>query len=313
MARGDPRVELDSCLAKTGRLLAAGIATLVLASSPACSGPAADQEPAPPNANFDYPGGRNPDGTACVDICGITPDSPVRRPDAVVCFEPDDRQCASKTGDADYDYLLLSQHWLPTVCRGLAEGYDTTLTHRAAAVCRPGTPSRLSVHGLWPNYTAGFPQCCGRPLPLSPAAVRRWPGELRERLQESWLDPTTDGVDEATCEILNHEWQKHGTCMEEQNDAGARRYFATGLELAARLAATTATIEGWAGTTVPSARIEGLYPRSVQLLCDAAHPESLLEIHTCWDAGLDSVDCPPASGFGPLVPCGRQVALPSAS
>lgn len=241
-------------------------------------------------------------------------DSPVARPPAVVCFDEGDAACAAKTGAADYDYLLLSQHWLPTFCAGLADGYDTTLTHRGEARCGRGTPARLAIHGLWPNYTAGFPQCCGEALPLDPAAVARWPAELRARLAAEWPDPAAgsapDGVAEgAVCELLNHEWQKHGTCFTEPGDEGALRYFATGLELAARIADATAAVDGWAGDTVARSRLAALYPRTVRLYCDAARPDRLLEIHSCWSAAGEPLDCAPAGGFGPLVPCGDTVTL----
>ncbi len=277
--------------------------------------PQATPEPA---AGFDYPGGWR-DATSCVDICGVTPDSPVARPAAVVCFNPQDETCAAKTGDNDFDYLLFSQQWLPAMCAGLEAGYDTTVTHRAGARCLEDAPSRLTVHGLWPNYTAGFPQCCGEPLPLDPEQVRAWPSELRQAMASEWLDPTTSGFEEAICEISNHEWQKHGTCAvsdvptsgtTEPADRGAQQYFTAGLDLAQRLAEATRTIDGWAGSTRSNAEIRGLYQTSIQLLCDSAKPENLLEIHSCWSRDHDAIDCPPAKGFGHLAPCGDQVTLP---
>lgn len=263
---------------------------------------------------FDYPGGWV--GDACVDICGVTEGSPVERPLAVVCFDPDDADCAAKTGDGDYDYLLLSQHWLPSMCLGLDAGYDTTLTHQAGARCVPEAPSRITVHGLWPNYTRGFPQCCGSALPLDPAKVRQWPEELRTSLQHSQPDPTTTDFDPAICEIFNHEWQKHGTCFAAGGDgagdvdADARHYFETGLLLADRLLEADNTLDGWAGTTQPRAAVEALYPKAVQVLCDAHQIERLLEIHTCWSRDLEMVDCPHTDGFGPLKTCGDGVTIP---
>ncbi len=268
--------------------------------------PRASPEPA---ADFDYPGGWQT-ATSCVDICGVTPGSPVKRPSPVVCFDPQDEECKDKTGNDDFDYLLLSQHWLPTMCAGLEAGYDTTLTHQAGARCQANAPSRLTVHGLWPNYTAGFPRCCGNPMPLDPEKVRGWPSELRQRMAAEWLDPTTSDIDEAICEISDHEWQKHGTCMTEQTDQGARQYFTAGLDLAQRLAEATRTIDGWAGSTHSDAEIRSLYPTAIQVLCDASKPENLLEIHTCWSRDHQALDCPPTEGFGPLAPCGDQVTLP---
>ncbi len=259
---------------------------------------------------FDYPGGWT--GDACVDICGVTEGSPVDRPPAVVCFDKQDEKCAAKTGQGDYDYLMLSQHWLPTMCMGLDAGYDSTVTHRAGSRCVADAPSRLTVHGLWPNYTKGFPQCCGSAQPLDPAQVRNWPEELRQSLQDSQPDPTTTDFDPAICEIFNHEWQKHGTCFRDTGDVDgdARAYFETGLLLADRLLSADDTLDGWAGTTQSRADIEALYPKDVQVLCDSRSVERLLEIHTCWSRDLEMLDCPHTEGFGSLKACGDQVVLP---
>ena len=283
--------------------------TTEASSEPSTEVPAEGQEDTE-KPTFDYPGGWV--GDACVDICGVTEGSPVKRPPAVVCFDPDDPECAAKTGVADYDYLMLSQHWLPSMCLGLEAGYDTTVTHQDGARCRPDAPSRLTVHGLWPNYTKGFPQCCGSALPLDPAQVRQWPEELRDSLQYSQPDPTTTGFDPAICEIFNHEWQKHGTCYLDTGDvdADARAYFETGLLLADRLLSADDTLDKWAGTTQSRADIEALYPKAVQVLCDSRNVERLLEIHTCWSRDLEMLDCPHTDGFGSLKACGDQVVLP---
>ncbi len=39
--------------------------------------------------------------------------------------------CHNKTGDQDYDYLLLDLLWLPQFCAALSEGHDPTLSHTA--------------------------------------------------------------------------------------------------------------------------------------------------------------------------------------
>lgn len=256
--------------------------------------------------SFNYPGGWL-DQERCVDICGVTPESSVERPKPVVCFDPNDADCASKTGDGDYDYLLLSQHWVPSMCRGLAEGYDTTLTHQAGAVCTDDAPNLLALHGLWPNYTTGFPQCCGSGMPLSPRDVHTWPEELRQDLADHQGDPTQGNFDDGICHILNHEWQKHGTCF---SDGDPQRYFEVGLELTDRLAAATAAVSAWVGTTQSREAITDLYDLPIQLLCDKHHPTDLLEIHTCWSRDLELIACPDTDGFGPLVRCGDDVTLP---
>ena len=270
---------------------------------------------------FNYPGGWTEDG-ACVDICGVTAGSPVDRPPAVICFNPDDTECAAKTGEGDYDFFMLSQQWLPSFCMGLEAGYDSTVTHKAGARCQAHSPNRLTVHGLWPNYHAGFPQCCGQAEPMDPGLARAWPEILRQNLHAAQPDPTTSGFEPALCEIYNHEWQKHGTCLTaapkegspapspEQRDVDVRAYFETGVAMAHKLADANQAMDAWAGSSQTRTAIEALYPKAIQVLCDKHHPERLLEVHTCWSRDQNMVDCTPTAGFGVLKACGDEVTLP---
>ncbi len=282
-----------------------------LASSDAESAEVATAPTGTKLPSFDYPGGWLSE-SACVDICGVTPESPVERPAAVVCFDPNDADCAAKTGEGDYDYLMLSQHWLPTFCMGLVEGYDTTVTHQEGARCQAETASRLALHGLWPNYRAGFPQCCGSASVLDPQWAHAWPSDLQGRLWQQQPDPTTSGFDAAICQIYNHEWQKHGTCFVDSGspEEDAKKYFAVGLSLNEQLAAANRQLQEWAGTTQPRENIEALYPQAVQVLCDSHHVDRLLEIHTCWSRELELIDCAATEGFGSLKPCGGELTLP---
>lgn len=286
------------------RVLAAGAAFGALTCN------STEAPPEPPPASFHYIGGwGTPD--SCVGICGVSPNSPLKaRPPAVVCFNKDDLECRQKTGDSDYDFLLLAQLWLPSFCLGLADGYDVTVTHQAGAICRPSTRSFLSIHGLWPNYVGGFPQCCGDPQPLDPAAVSKWPASLLRRLAIRWPDPTVELVGRSACEIWNHEWQKHGTCMEPQTDAGAQAYFERGLAVDNALSDANAKIDGFRGTVQSLSDISALYPKSVQVMCDKRRPERLMEIRTCWTREHEPRDCSPAAPFGQLIPCGSKVKLP---
>ncbi|MEM8997424.1 MAG: T2 family ribonuclease, partial [Acidobacteriota bacterium] len=212
----------------------------------------------------------------------------------------------------DYDYLMVSKHWLPTMCFGLDAGYDTTLTHQRGDRCVPEAPTRLTLHGLWPNYFNGFPQCCGGGLPLDAVAMAAWPEELRDRLWRAQPDPTVDSFRPALCEIYNHEWQKHGTCFQDTGDidADARAYFELGLDLFERVADANAQVDAWAGQEQPRAAVEALYPKAIQVLCDRHQPGRLLEIRSCWTRGGEPTDCSPTDGFGPAVSCGDTVELP---
>lgn len=83
-----------------------------------------------------------------------------------------------------FDYFLLSLSWSPSYC----------LTHSDdRAQCSKGYG--FVLHGLWPqNTSGGYPENCATDATLSSAAQARGAG----------LFPST--------RLLQHEWQRHGTC-----------------------------------------------------------------------------------------------------
>ncbi|SEI19227.1 ribonuclease T2 [Pseudomonas asplenii] len=84
----------------------------------------------------------------------------------------------------EFDYYLLSLSWSPTFC----------LTHAGNEQCK-GKGYGFVLHGLWPQYAkGGWPQFCAPLTPLSSA----------QRQQGRTLFPTA--------KLLEHEWNKHGTC-----------------------------------------------------------------------------------------------------
>ncbi len=88
-----------------------------------------------------------------------------------------------------FDFYVLALSWSPSYCSGQGGGRD------ADGQCAPGRGLGFVVHGLWPQYTRGFPSNCG--------AVQR---------------PLTRDAVSAAGEIMpsaglaRHEWRTHGTC-----------------------------------------------------------------------------------------------------
>eukprot|EP00930_Biecheleria_cincta_P076042 TRINITY_DN63248_c0_g1_i1.p1 TRINITY_DN63248_c0_g1~~TRINITY_DN63248_c0_g1_i1.p1 ORF type:complete len:334 (-),score=39.23 TRINITY_DN63248_c0_g1_i1:283-1284(-) len=246
--------------------------------------------------------GWSPGGTGCCDICSAAGTRKVN------CF--DAATCGHKTGDDDWDFLVLDQIWLPQLCRALAHGHDPTLTHLPGAVCRADATRRssLSIHGLWPNYVGGYPQCC-RHISLP----QKLPLEVLTKAREEWVDPThaaaTPGKDDecAFCSMWAHETMKHGTCF-AMDMIG---YFKAALGLLERLQEyTRAANELLANASQVAVKTNDLIhifaPRRVQILCDdqdANNSKSagvFLELRTCWnrtanqqgDSDLVWIDCP---------------------
>jgi ribonuclease T2 len=281
-----------------------------------------------------------------LDCCSIClPGTPTK-----VCFDPDDADCAAHAGVAgDYDYVMLDQMWLPQYCNALAQGHDPTLSHLPGTKCSSGRSisSSLVIHGLWPNYYGGYPQCCApvdgsAQVPLVPEDVVLWSPTWSE-LQAVWYDPTSaphgssgsDSNECNVCYILNHEWLKHGTCFQQSTSAKSGKngaagvedpqgYFHAGIEINNALSAESSALARYANQNTDRANLESLYPHAVNILCDPQDPKAsstqgvLLEIQTCWtvtevdgqvEPTYQMVDCPPAGNSTFTVPCPNTVWL----
>lgn len=200
--------------------------------------------------------------------------------------------CDSKKGViGDYDYILLDQIWLPQWCNALQQGHDPTLSHLSGSSCNSpmiATSSKLGIHGLWPNYFGGFPQCCGdgqdenvSPLDISSLSTLA----IYETMQSEWLDPTNSFVNCSVCYLWNHEWQKHGGCFSSEPEV----YFWFTLNLTSILSTSSAAVESMSGQIVKTEMLTNLYEVDVNLICDPNDAQygdnsvgTLLEIQTCW-------------------------------
>ena len=80
-----------------------------------------------------------------------------------------------------FDYYLLTLSWSPEFCH----------SHADKPECRSGNHGFV-VHGLWPQYTDGYPENCSTARGLSN------PAEMADIMPDAGL--------------VNHEWSTHGTC-----------------------------------------------------------------------------------------------------
>ena len=87
-----------------------------------------------------------------------------------------------------FDFYVLSLSWSPGFC---ATGGDA----KARDQCAAGSGLGFVVHGLWPQFTHGFPSDCG------PAG--RFPSRQA-------LDTVAGVYPDAG--LARYEWRKHGTC-----------------------------------------------------------------------------------------------------
>jgi ribonuclease T2 len=246
----------------------------------------------------------------------------------VNCFGPPySPECLNKTGNGDYDYLLFDQIWIPQLCNAWAMGHDPTLSHLAGSSCGGNylTEGNLSIHGLWPNYYTGFPACCGLVTgdiePLRPEEVMEW--SIFPQLKQQWVEPLAqvNGVDVGsscadTCYLLNHEWEKHGTCYSNYDP---EKYFSAALAINSILASTSSIINDMKGKVVYTSEIKGLFSNTTNVICDsqdsynASQPGVgvFMELQTCWievgDKAFSQVACKGASSGTFTYPCPEKV------
>ncbi len=112
---------------------------------------------------------------------------------------PTERQPARVMPIGGYTLALI---WQPQHCYNAARGAEDMTCSRALG---SGPNRGFVLHGLWPDGEKGsWPQYCRPAKPLPAATLRR-----------AWCATPS-------AQLLQHEWAKHGTCMDGDADA----YFA---------------------------------------------------------------------------------------
>jgi ribonuclease T2 len=98
------------------------------------------------------------------------------------------QQMGGEIAPGVFDFYLLTLSWSPGFC-------DTGGESKAPDQCSVGAGLGFVVHGLWPQYTQGYPQDC----------------DTNSRSVSRAALALTHGVypDEG---LARYEWRKHGTC-----------------------------------------------------------------------------------------------------
>lgn len=95
----------------------------------------------------------------------------------------------------NFDFYVLSLSWSPTFCA--QEGQD-----RGSAQCEAGRRIGFTVHGLWPQYSAGYPSNC-------PAGERAVPRATLDGIRDLFPDSG----------LARYQWRKHGSCSGADPDS----------------------------------------------------------------------------------------------
>ncbi|KGJ04500.1 ribonuclease T2 [Paracoccus halophilus] len=154
-----------------------------------------------------------------------------------------------------FDYYVLSLSWSPSWCRAEGDADD-------AAQCAPGRRTGFVVHGLWPQYTRGWPENC-RSAARDPS--RRETGAMADIMGSGGL--------------AWYQWQKHGRCT----GLTARDYFALTRAALAEIE-LPATLQGLGrDITLPSRVVEDAF---IEVNPDLARDGITV---TCRDRALQEV------------------------
>ena len=161
----------------------------------------------------------------------------------------------------DFDFYVLALSWSPTYCEG--EG-----ARRDEPQCAPGRGLGFVLHGLWPQYSRGYPENC--------SAVNR--PITRQAMDAAGQVYPSEG-------LARYEWRKHGTC----SGLDPAAYFAAAR--AARLAVTIPDGLKSGGQSLAPVEIarqfvtanQGLRPDMMSVACSRGR---LTEVRLCFTKDL---------------------------
>lgn len=189
---------------------------------------------------------------------------------ALLCLLPSLADAQERRGAraGDFDFWVLALSWSPAWCGERRDRSDEPQ-------CRQ--ERRFVVHGLWPQYTRGFPAFCQTgPAPVSRLAMQPALGLL-----------PSEG-------LARYQWRKHGTC----SGLGPTAYFSA----VQRAAATVALPKGFGGSDMPPTRTDvgdlvarftaanpGLRRDMMSVVCRQGE---LTEVRICLSRNLQFQTCP---------------------
>ncbi len=164
-----------------------------------------------------------------------------------------------------FDYYAVALSWSPAYCAD----------HADPDQCSIGRQLGFVLHGLWPQYEAGYPQNC---------SSERLPPQIR--FQYESLYPSA--------KLAAHEWNKHGTC----SGLDPAAYFTLSARLKNQLAIPLAYQRPLAPLRTSRAELigsfkaanPGLAPDALLPYCGGSG-RFLREIHVCYDKSGRSRSC----------------------
>ena len=178
------------------------------------------------------------------------------------------------SASSNYNYYVFTVEWKPTMCltTNCVSGYLSTA---------------FNIHGLWPSDTSGsYPSNCN-------GASYSVSSSVTSLLETCWL--SDQGSPQSFWE---HEWQKHGTCVQPATTADAFFTLVVGLynrigveALLAKVGITPNDTKTYKLSTLASA-----FPNKVSPSCYQSDGDYYLEnLEICFDLSYNQMDCPQQS------------------
>jgi ribonuclease T2 len=179
------------------------------------------------------------------------------------------RAQAAGSGQAgNFDYYLLSLSWSPSFCADLG-------ARDGGSECNGPRPYSFVLHGLWPQYTNGWPESCD-------TGSRPW-------VPQQTIDDMLDIM--PSKKLIIHEYQKHGTCSglppERYFDVARKLY--TGIKIPERYQRPQETLQVSPGDLVNDfvKANPDLQPEMIAISCD----RRLRELRICFSRDLKPQAC----------------------
>lgn len=171
-----------------------------------------------------------------------------------------------------FDFYVLALSWSPSYC----ESARQRAPDRTPALQCSGRPFAFVVHGLWPQFTQGFPSYCQVPAP-----------RVDRTLVSAMLDLMPSR------RLIYYEWDRHGTC----SGLSVQGYFDTLRKARAavtvpadfRVPAEPLTVSP---AVVAAAFIKANPGLSAAAMAIACNKTRLTEVRVCLGKDLSFHDCP---------------------
>lgn len=170
-----------------------------------------------------------------------------------------------------FDHYVLSLSWSPGYCRSLGDRANRDQ-------CAADEPFGFVVHGLWPQFTRGYPEFCD-------AAEG---GSVSRDIARSMLDIMPSRG------LIDHQWKKHGSC----SGLSQADYFATTRAALAKITIPESYEDRGDTSSVIPDSVEDAFRRAnpaipadaIAVTCDRRF---LRDVRICMTKTLDGfVSCP---------------------